>query len=165
MAHRAKAATDPKAGKLSPGAVSGPDAPETGAAVTTSGSVPEVVIEPAAADEAAKAVVPQEADTATPAESGPTPEPETGTEGQAAAAGEGSPSSAEAPTPADDGNAPSLEPVWSLIVTGPKSGRRRAGRQFGPEPVTLAVSDLSEAEIAALMTDPALTIQTINAPY
>jgi hypothetical protein len=115
--------------------------------------------EPTAADEATTAVVPQEAAAATEAASGPTPDPETGTEGQAATAGEGS------PPPAGAVAADAPQPVPSLVIIGPKAGRRRAGRQFGPEPVTLAVSDLSEAEIAALTGDPALTVQTVSAPY
>jgi hypothetical protein len=109
-----------------------------------------------AADDAATAVVSKEAATASDAASGPTPDPETGTEGQAAAAGEGAPSSAEASA---------LQMVPSLIVTGPRAGRRRTGRQFGPQPVTIALSDLSEAEIAALTGDPSLTVVTVDAPY
>jgi hypothetical protein len=45
-----------------------------------------------------------------------------------------------------------------LTVTGPKRGRRRAGRQFGPEPVLIAAADLSEAARLALEADPALKI-------
>ena len=112
-----------------------------------------------AADKADKAVVRQEAAAATPAQSGPTPDPETGTGGQAATAGEGAPSPAEA-----QGDAASRL-VPSLIVTGPLAGRRRAGRQFGPEPVTVAVADLTEAEIEALSSDVLLKVQTVTAPY
>lgn len=56
-------------------------------------------------------------------------------------------------------------PALTLIVTGPQSGRRRAGRAFGPEPVTLNAMDLTQDEIAALQADPALTVQILAAPY
>jgi hypothetical protein len=45
-----------------------------------------------------------------------------------------------------------------LTITGPKRGRRRAGREFGPDPVTIAAADLTEVERLALEADPALTI-------
>lgn len=88
-----------------------------------------------------------------PAEGGPTP-PAQGNEGQADTAGEGQPSSAT--------SEPAVAPA--LIVTGPQSGRWRAGRKFGPAPETLLVSDLTDAEIDALRADPALTIVFIPAP-
>lgn len=47
----------------------------------------------------------------------------------------------------------------SLIITGPKRGRWRAGRHFGPQAVTIPLTDLTEAEIAALRADPALTVE------
>lgn len=46
-----------------------------------------------------------------------------------------------------------------LRITGPKKGRRRAGRQFGPAPVLILLDDLTEAEIEALRDDPALKIE------
>lgn len=46
----------------------------------------------------------------------------------------------------------------SLVVIGPRRGRRRAGRQFGPEPVTIPLAELSDDEIAAIKGDPALTV-------
>lgn len=46
----------------------------------------------------------------------------------------------------------------ALIITGPKRGRWRAGRHFGPQAVTIPLTDLTEAEIAALRADPALTV-------
>lgn len=83
-------------------------------------------------------------------EGDPTP-PAQGNEGQADTAGEGKPSLAT--------------PVPSFVVTGPKKGRRRAGRSFGPEPVTIPAADLTEDEIAALTSDPGLTVTLIDAPY
>lgn len=47
----------------------------------------------------------------------------------------------------------------SLIITGPKRGRWRAGRHFGPQAVTIPVADLTETEIAALRADPVLTVE------
>lgn len=57
-------------------------------------------------------------------------------------------------------NAPAAEPPAAvmLVVTGPRKGRWRAGRHFGPEPVTLVAADLTEAERAQLMDDPVLTV-------
>lgn len=67
------------------------------------------------------------------------------------------------PAPASDDPLP--PPSWTVIVTGPKAGRRRAGRAFGPEPVPINSMDLTEDEIAALQADPALTVEIIDAPY
>ena len=47
----------------------------------------------------------------------------------------------------------------SLIITGPKRGRWRGGRHFGPQPVTIPLTDLTGDEIAALRADPALTVE------
>ncbi|MBW6506160.1 MAG: hypothetical protein K0B00_05335 [Rhodobacteraceae bacterium] len=55
-------------------------------------------------------------------------------------------------------------PEVFLTITGPKRGRRRAGRQFGPEPVQIAAADLSEAEIRALKADPTLKIDVSSVP-
>ncbi|WP_126975040.1 hypothetical protein [Frigidibacter oleivorans] len=57
-------------------------------------------------------------------------------------------------------DAPEAEPQAAvvLVVTGPRKGRWRAGRHFGPEPVTLVAADLTEAERAQLMDDPVLTV-------
>lgn len=59
-----------------------------------------------------------------------------------------------APSPKDE------EPTGpsSITITGPRRGRWRAGRHFGPEPVTIALADLSDAELEALRGDPALTV-------
>ncbi|PWE29969.1 hypothetical protein DDZ14_16130 [Maritimibacter sp. 55A14] len=46
----------------------------------------------------------------------------------------------------------------ALIVRGPRRGRWRAGRKFGPEPVTIPVADLSLEEIGALQSDPHLSV-------
>lgn len=49
----------------------------------------------------------------------------------------------------------------TLRVIGPKKGRWRAGRHFGAEPVSIPLADLSEAEIAALESDPVLTVAIV----
>jgi hypothetical protein len=50
----------------------------------------------------------------------------------------------------------------AVLVSGPKRGRWRAvgGRavRFGPEPVRVAVAELSAAEAAAIRDDPALLV-------
>lgn len=125
---------------------------------------------------------------------GQAPAPAQGNEGQAATAGEGQPSLANPASPPDAPAAPPVgegsdapdqdagnttaepetpppppppeqQPMASLVVTGPKKGRWRAGRSFGPAPVTILVSDLSDAEIASLMADERLAVQVVHAPY
>jgi hypothetical protein len=113
-------------------------------------------------------------------EGSPTP-PAQGNEGQADTAGEGQPSLATpepalvpedgvtlsaAVTAALDAKATRLaQPVPSFVITGPKKGRRRAGRIFGAEPVTIPAADLTEDEIAALTSDAGLKVTLIDAPY
>ncbi|MDO9639686.1 MAG: hypothetical protein Q7J44_14190 [Pseudotabrizicola sp.] len=53
----------------------------------------------------------------------------------------------------------------SLVVTGPKKGRWRIGRKFGPEPVTLPVAELTEDELQALADDKALNVTAVTPPY
>lgn len=60
---------------------------------------------------------------------------------------------------------PLPEPYLTVVVTGPAAGRRRIGRAFGPEPVSINATDLTEDEIAALQADPALRVEIIDAPY
>lgn len=124
---------------------------------------------------------------------GQAPAPAQGNEGQAATAGEGqsslanpaSPPDAPAAPPVGEGVAapdqdagnttaepeapppppPEQKPMASLVVTGPKKGRWRAGRSFGPAPVTILISDLTEAEIDALIADDRLAVQVVDAPY
>ena len=44
-----------------------------------------------------------------------------------------------------------------LVVTGPKQGRRRAGRTFGRDPVRIPLSELGKGERKAIEADPRLT--------
>ncbi|MCW1934117.1 helix-hairpin-helix domain-containing protein [Pararhodobacter zhoushanensis] len=59
------------------------------------------------------------------------------------------PASTPEPTPA----------TGTLLVTGPKRGRWRAGWHFGPEPVRLALADPTDEERAAIEADPTLTVE------
>lgn len=81
----------------------------------------------------------------------------------------------EAPAPdvgtalAPDGTAPSADvpqpaPVAGHIVrvVGPAAGRWRAGRKFGPEPVEIAASDLTDDEMQKIFGDPQLVAQVIG---
>ena len=104
----------------------------------------------------------------------PTPDPSLGNDG-AAAAGEGQPSPKAPDRAPEDGLTLSevilaaveaclfpeagedVRPI-TLVIKGPAAGRWRAGRHFGPEPVTLTQDDLSYADVKALIMDPALTI-------
>lgn len=47
-----------------------------------------------------------------------------------------------------------------VVVLGPKTGRRRAGRRFGPEPTVIPLSELNEADKAVLIADPKLSVMT-----
>lgn len=49
------------------------------------------------------------------------------------------------------------------IRTHNRKPRRRAGRAFGDEPVEIAVDELSDADIAALLADPALAVELVTA--
>lgn len=46
----------------------------------------------------------------------------------------------------------------AVVVVGPKAGRRRIGRSFGAEPVSIPLEDLSEDDKAALIADPHLSV-------
>ena len=65
-----------------------------------------------------------------------------------------------APSPAAPAQASGLI-VW---VTGPKAGRWRIGRQFGPDPVGIPLDELSEQQKAALIADPQLTTEIYALP-
>jgi hypothetical protein len=45
-----------------------------------------------------------------------------------------------------------------VLVKGPAKGRWRAGRLFGPEPVEVAIGDLTEDQQRAIADDPELTV-------
>jgi hypothetical protein len=49
-------------------------------------------------------------------------------------------------------------PEGQIMVVGPKGGRWRAGRYFGPEPTIIDVEDLTEEEGHALISDPKLVV-------
>ena len=51
---------------------------------------------------------------------------------------------------------------YQVQVTGPKRGRRRLGRDFGREPVSIPIEALTDADLAALHADPALTVEVIK---
>lgn len=59
--------------------------------------------------------------------------------------------------PQAGGTAPPAAKTGTITVTGPKRGRWRAGRLFGPETVEIPLDELSEAEIAAIKADGRLT--------
>lgn len=53
---------------------------------------------------------------------------------------------------------------WAVKVTGPAKGRWRAGRHFGPEAVTIRLTELTKAQFDALQSDPELVVQTVETP-
>lgn len=46
---------------------------------------------------------------------------------------------------------------YIVVIKGPAKGRWRAGMFFGPDPVEVDCSDLTEAQADALASDPELT--------
>lgn len=73
----------------------------------------------------------------------------------------GAPEAEAAPPPEAEAMRPPSGLV--LVVIGPQRGRRRAGRAFGPEPVSIPLDELSNAEIAAIDDDPELVATIIEA--
>jgi len=71
-------------------------------------------------------------------------------------AGDSSPPETEKPAAA--------HPIEVLVVTGPKRGRRRASRSFGPSPVDVPIDELTEDEVAAIEGDPALSTRRETRP-
>ncbi len=68
---------------------------------------------------------------------------------------------AEAQTPKAGGPTPPADPSGLVVfVRGPRRGRWRIGRFFGPEGRELSLDALSEDEKAQLLADSALTIET-----
>lgn len=53
--------------------------------------------------------------------------------------------------------------ITALRVVGPRQGRRRVGRAFGPEAVTIPLVNLGEDELRAIDGDPALTWSIVQA--
>lgn len=46
-----------------------------------------------------------------------------------------------------------------IEITGPRHGRWRAGRHFGPEAVRIRAADLTDRDIDLLSSDPTLRIR------
>ena len=46
-----------------------------------------------------------------------------------------------------------------LTITGPETGRRRAGHVFGKEPVDVDASTLTQAQVNTLLADPLLSVK------
>lgn len=72
----------------------------------------------------------------------------------------GPPEPAPAAAEGLDGTSAATSKPLVVVVTGPRKGRWRAGRHFTAEPVTIPAEDLSEDEIAALLGDPRLSVET-----
>lgn len=54
---------------------------------------------------------------------------------------------------------PATDPGPMVTVTGPRAGRWRRGRHFGPVPVAIRMADLSAGDVEALTADPALRVE------
>lgn len=70
---------------------------------------------------------------------------------------------------AGDGGGPGIADRFgmprSIRVIGPEKGRRRAGMRFDREPVILQVADLTDEALAAIATDPELTVVPEEAAF
>eukprot|EP00873_Tetraselmis_striata_P018483 jgi/Tetstr1/438747/TSEL_002943.t1 len=66
--------------------------------------------------------------------------------------------SAKSAPKGDEKSEPPSDPAEVLVVTA-RRPRRRAGRAFGKDPTEISLADLSEAERAAIESDPALTVK------
>lgn len=53
-------------------------------------------------------------------------------------------------------------PVPALRVVGPKGGFRRAGRTFGPDPIDIALADLTETQVTALTAEKKLVVAEVE---
>ncbi|MFN3575372.1 MAG: hypothetical protein ACK4TJ_00070 [Tabrizicola sp.] len=51
--------------------------------------------------------------------------------------------------------------AYAVEVTGPAKGRWRAGRKFGPEPVAIPATELTEAQLRALDDDPEISLKMV----
>ena len=98
-----------------------------------------------------------------------TSEEATSTEVGAAEAGQEANSSAAAPANSAQASEPPRigepDPAdFVVVVVGPKGGFRRAGREFGPEPVEIPLVDLSKDQQDALAREPRLIVNVIQVP-
>ena len=55
-------------------------------------------------------------------------------------------------------------PIKAIKVISSQPGFRRAGRAFGPEAVTIPLSDLTEEELEAIQTEPKLVSVEVELP-
>lgn len=53
----------------------------------------------------------------------------------------------------------------TVVVQGPAKGRWRIGRKFGPEPTSIPVTEMTEAQFEALTADPELLVTIVDAPH
>ena len=67
-----------------------------------------------------------------------------------------------APKTAPPAADPAGAAIGCIIVTGPKKGRRRAGRAFGPQPVEIALGELTGDAFDAIVNDPELHVEIIE---
>lgn len=68
-----------------------------------------------------------------------------------------------APSPAVEAETIAKRELAAIEVTGPKAGRRRAGRAFDAATVRIEAGDLTDAELGAILADSMLTVATIFA--
>lgn len=65
----------------------------------------------------------------------------------------------------EKGNSVDPDGRYTVVVQGPVAGRWRIGRKFTAEPTSIPASELTEAQVTALLDDPALMVSVIAAPY
>jgi|GEM_PF-1357848 len=150
--------------------MSRPSKPKAARAVVANPGVTDVPL-PATTADAPPPDHPYPADPQGPEATGAVREPASAAAGTAAAP--------VAPTPASAGPGPMHEPAttlpplddhadrygpegYAVVVNGPAKGRWRAGRKFGPEPVSIPAEELTEPELRALEEDPELTMKIVK---
>lgn len=57
-----------------------------------------------------------------------------------------------------------LAEQMAIVVTGPRDGRRRAGRAFGVDPVRLPLMEPSDEDLRAIDGDPLLSWSVVQIP-
>lgn len=66
------------------------------------------------------------------------------------------------PNPETKESAGELTKGVIVVSAAQPGGRRRAGRSFGAEPVTIELKNLKKGELAALESDPLLSTKRIS---
>lgn len=142
------------------------DKPETVEQPKDAGGAAEAVSTPTGEATSAPATDPSKTAAADKAETTEQPKDTEGAEDARSNAAEApsTPAAEQGHQAAGGDDEPPAAEAAMIVVTGPERGRRRIGRKFGGAPVLIPVDELTEAEIAALASDPMLRVVLLPAP-